>query len=49
MILATLWVVDGNTAAISLYESCGFVLTGRTDIFPERPEVAELEMRRRLV
>ena len=40
-----LLVVDGNTAAITLYESCGFAFTGRTEI-RERDGVVEREMAR---
>lgn len=41
-----LWVVKDNAPAISLYTSCGFVPSGRTDTVPSNPCAEELEMRR---
>jgi ribosomal protein S18 acetylase RimI-like enzyme len=41
----TLWVAEGNGAAMALYESLGFVRTGRTDSLPGRPHIREDELR----
>lgn len=40
-----LWVTDGNTAALRLYERHGFVLTGESAPLPRDPTVAEHRMR----
>lgn len=45
---AGLWVVASHRGAIDLYESCGFTATGAVDTVPDRPGVAEIEMRRPL-
>ncbi len=41
----TLMVVEGNTPAATLYESCGFAYTGERDL-RDRDEAVELEMAR---
>lgn len=40
-----LWVTDGNTAAIALYERYGFTFTGEATPHPSHPGVRELAMR----
>lgn len=40
-----LWVTDGNTPALRLYERHGFVLTGESAPLPRDPAVAEHRMR----
>lgn len=42
---ARLWVTQGNVPAITLYERCGFVLTGESAPSPSNPSLRELEMR----
>lgn len=42
-----LWVVQDNAPAITLYERCGFEMTGSTDTLPHDPTVIEVEMLRR--
>jgi ribosomal protein S18 acetylase RimI-like enzyme len=37
----TLWVADGNTAAMRAYERAGFVPTGRRQPLPSDPAVGE--------
>jgi ribosomal protein S18 acetylase RimI-like enzyme len=44
----TLWVTEGNKAAITLYERLGFTLTGRRDRLPHHESLAILEMERSL-
>ena len=43
-----LWVVDGNTPAIRLYENTGFVFTGESQPLPSDRRAVELRMIRRL-
>jgi GNAT superfamily N-acetyltransferase len=43
-----LWVVDGNTAAVRLYENTGFVLTGQSQPHPTDPQTTEVRMAHRL-
>ncbi|HEX8860653.1 MAG TPA: GNAT family N-acetyltransferase [Actinomycetes bacterium] len=43
-----LWVVDGNTAALSAYRRAGFEPTGDHQPLPSRPEVSESMLRRAL-
>jgi GNAT superfamily N-acetyltransferase len=43
-----LWVVEGNTAAVRLYENTGFVLTGQAQPHPTDPETTEVRMVHRL-
>jgi GNAT superfamily N-acetyltransferase len=43
-----LWVVDGNTAALRLYENTGFVLTGQSQVHPTDPRAVEVRMVHRL-
>lgn len=43
-----LWVVTENLSAISLYERCGFVVSGKVETLPANPCSNELEMRRTL-
>jgi ribosomal protein S18 acetylase RimI-like enzyme len=40
-----LWVVDGNDAARHIYQSCGFVDTGKVQPLPSYPELVEHRMR----
>jgi GNAT superfamily N-acetyltransferase len=40
-----LWVTDGNSAARTLYERLGFVVTGGRDRLPWNPALAIVEMR----
>jgi GNAT superfamily N-acetyltransferase len=37
----TLWVADGNTAAVRAYARAGFVPTGRRQPLPSDPSVGE--------
>jgi GNAT superfamily N-acetyltransferase len=39
-----LWVVEGNAAAVRLYENTGFVLTGQSQVHPTDPEATEVRM-----
>ena len=41
----SLWVTEGNAAALGLYESCGFRLTGERQPLPSDPSRVELRMR----
>jgi ribosomal protein S18 acetylase RimI-like enzyme len=41
-------VTEGNQAAITLYEHCGFYLTGEFDRYPNHPALRELFMLKRL-
>jgi GNAT superfamily N-acetyltransferase len=43
-----LWVVEGNPAAVRLYENTGFVLTGQSQPHPTDPEKIEVRMVHRL-
>lgn len=43
-----LWVTAGNSPATKLYESSGFVPTGKTDELPSRPSLHIIEMAREL-
>jgi GNAT superfamily N-acetyltransferase len=43
-----LWVVDGNTPAIRLYENTGFMFTGESQAHPTDQRTVELRMIRRL-
>jgi ribosomal protein S18 acetylase RimI-like enzyme len=43
-----LWVTETNGAALRLYESCGFALTGEREPFPPDPSLEKLVMRRPL-
>ena len=43
-----LWVTEGNAAAISLYQSCGFTFTGAAQAHPSQIGLRELQMRRPL-
>jgi ribosomal protein S18 acetylase RimI-like enzyme len=40
-----LWVTETNAAARRLYESCGFVLSGRRRTLPSDPLLSEVAMR----
>lgn len=40
----TLWVVDGNAGARSLYEQAGFVATGESQPLPSNPSLVEHRM-----
>jgi GNAT superfamily N-acetyltransferase len=42
-----LWVTESNTPARTLYERCGFALTGDTQPLPSDPTLTEIRMRRR--
>ena len=41
----SLWVTEGNAAALGLYESCGFTLTGERQPLPSDLSRIELRMR----
>lgn len=41
----TLWVTEGNTYAITLYEAYGFALTGESQAHPSQEGLSEVEMR----
>ena len=41
-----LWVTEGNAAALSLYESAGFVMTGEHQPLPSDPSLTVLRMTR---
>lgn len=43
-----LWVTDGNSSAIALYEAMGFEFTGDRKPLPSDPALDEVRMRRRL-
>lgn len=43
-----LWVTESNTPARSLYDRCGFALTGERQPLPSDPTVPEVRMRRPL-
>ena len=43
-----LWVTAGNSPATKLYESSGFVPTGKTDLLPSYPSLHIIEMTREL-
>jgi GNAT superfamily N-acetyltransferase len=43
-----LWVVEGNPAAVRLYENSGFVLTGQSQPNPADPGKIEVRMVHRL-
>lgn len=43
-----LWVTAGNSPAMKLYQSSGFVPTGKTDILPSHPSLHVIEMARKL-
>lgn len=40
----TLWVVDSNEPAVTLYRSLGFSETGETQPLPSKPELTEIEL-----
>lgn len=40
-----LWITETNQAALRLYESCGFALTGEREPFPPEPTLEKLLMR----
>ena len=42
----TLWVTEGNTHAIALYEANGFSFTGVAEPHPSQPDLRELAMSR---
>ena len=43
-----LWITVGNSPARKLYESTGFVPTGKTDLLPAYPSLHVIEMTREL-
>ena len=43
-----LWVTETNSHAYTLYERCGFALTGERQPLPSDPSIAEVAMARRL-
>jgi ribosomal protein S18 acetylase RimI-like enzyme len=43
-----LWVTESNTPARSLYDRCGFALTGERQPLPSDPTLPEVRMRRPL-
>lgn len=43
-----LWVTVGNSPAMKLYKSSGFVPTGKTDLLPSYPSLHVIEMTREL-
>jgi len=43
-----LWVTESNTSARSLYDRCGFALTGERQPLPSDPDLPEVRMRRPL-